>query len=163
MTFTPHGRTEWRDVIVTRALPVTVEEAWAWVTDPERTARWVGEWSGEGRAGGVIEVQMTRPKHDVPARVRVDQCSAPTRLRLVLLDEPPMDWRVELSFLAIEDGCAVTLRHVIVPKALALGEVAAGWELHLERLAATVEGRCAASFREILAAVGPAYESASDA
>ena len=56
MSTTPTGtvrRTaEGRDLVLVRDLPGSIDDAWASLTESERTGRWFASWTGEGRVGG---------------------------------------------------------------------------------------------------------------
>ena len=53
MTNSPTGRLERTpgggDLVVTRVFRAAVEDVWASITEPERTARWFGPWEGAVR------------------------------------------------------------------------------------------------------------------
>ena len=55
MTPEPTGRVirteSGRDLVLTRRFEASIEDVWASVTEPVRTARWFGSWTGKGEAG----------------------------------------------------------------------------------------------------------------
>jgi hypothetical protein len=62
MNPTPTGRLvrtpEGRDLVITRTFRAPIEDVWASITEPERTARWFGPWSGEAGPGKTIRYTM---------------------------------------------------------------------------------------------------------
>ena len=46
------------DLELTRTFRAPVEDVWASVTEPDRTARWFGAWKGEPGPGNTIQLQM---------------------------------------------------------------------------------------------------------
>ena len=46
------------DLVLTRTLPVGLQDAWDAITEPEKTARWIGRWEGIGANGNTIKLQM---------------------------------------------------------------------------------------------------------
>jgi uncharacterized protein YndB with AHSA1/START domain len=52
---TPTGRVvstaQGRDLVLERTFRAPIEDVWASITEPERTARWLGPWEGEGAPG----------------------------------------------------------------------------------------------------------------
>ena len=73
---------------LTRDVAIPVEELWSWITDSDRTARWYGPWSGEGRVGATIQVTMASEEGSPTMRMRITECSRPHRLGLAS-DAPP--------------------------------------------------------------------------
>lgn len=59
---TPTGRIvptdDGHDLVLTRRLPGSVHDAWASLTEPDRTARWIGRWEGTGGVGARIRLQL---------------------------------------------------------------------------------------------------------
>ncbi|GGL40173.1 SRPBCC family protein [Phycicoccus endophyticus] len=142
---TPHptgrlveGR-EGLDLVVTRTLPGSLQDAWESLTDPERTARWMGRWKGTGAPGETIRVQMAFEEGAPWMEVRVTQCDPPHRLRVVTLSEhAPWDLSFELT--GAGDRCELRFVHHGVAPA-EVGEVGPGWEYYLDRLlAAATDG-----------------------
>ncbi|MDX1500954.1 MAG: SRPBCC domain-containing protein [Thermoanaerobaculia bacterium] len=129
-----------------RALPLEVEEAWRWLTDPERMERWLGAVAG----GGAGELTLTSESASGdPVRERLT-----TRQR-----HPPRQWSVALLRLDAGWQAATLLVFELTPAAsgceldvlqtgfqqLALSTCLTEWERYrrrwrraLDRLAAAV-------------------------
>ena len=73
---------------LTRDIAIPVEELWSWITESDRTARWYGPWSGEGRVGATIQVTMASEEGSPTMGMRITECSRPHRLGLAS-DAPP--------------------------------------------------------------------------
>ena len=59
MTNTPTGRlADGSALVVSRTFRAPIEDVWASVTEPDRTARWFGTWKGDAAPGRMIKVQM---------------------------------------------------------------------------------------------------------
>ncbi|WP_432562538.1 SRPBCC family protein [Kineococcus sp. SYSU DK003] len=137
----PTGRVERRgtrcDIVLTRNLHVPVGEVWSTLTESERTAAWIGPWTGDP-ASGRVALTMTAEEAGPPADVEVLECAPPTRLRLATA-AGDSTWVVEFT-LAEQDGATVvTFVHGDVDPA-AVESVGPGWEFYLDRLAAVVAG-----------------------
>ena len=121
----------------TRTYDAPVEEVWSALTDPERTARWFGRWSGDP-ASGSVEVVMTAEEQAPAERMTIDACDPPHRLAVTAgtADGP---WPLEVT-LAAEGGGTVLrfVHHLAEPyDATDLGP---GWHFYLDRLGAVVLG-----------------------
>lgn len=124
-----------------------IDDLWAALTDPARLARWYGEVQGDLRAGGEFRVHIASAGLD--AIGRVEECEPPHRLVVMTreTDEsfeegqgvPPFDEVAEATLTA--DGDQTVL--VIEVRGIPLDVVAAygaGWQIHVENLAAHVGG-----------------------
>lgn len=123
------------DLILTRVLPAPVEDVWASVTDPERTARWFGPWRGEGGSGGTVQVQMAfeeeRPWYDL----RIEACEPPRRLAVTMIDEVGV-WRVGFLLSTVDAGTELRfVQHLDTDEGLA--DIGPGWEYYLDMLVAS--------------------------
>ena len=62
MSPTPTGEVrrtgEGRDLVLIRDLPGSIDDAWASLTESERTGRWFASWTGDGRVGGAITLTL---------------------------------------------------------------------------------------------------------
>lgn len=158
---TLHGHLEddGRTLVVIRTVPLPIEQTWAWVTEPERTAQWYGPWSGEGRVGGTITVTMASEEGSPGMPMRIEACAAPTTLALTSLGPAPFDWPLELHLSPDHDGGGtdVALRHLRLPADIPVRDIGPGWEYYLDGLVAAVEGRERASFEQLMADLGEQY------
>lgn len=125
----------------------TPEDLWDALTDPDRLARWYGEVSGDLRPGGEFAVHIVGAGLDGTGRV--EECVPPHRLRVTTreTDESaaagngpaPFDEVIEATLTA--DGDRTVL--VIEISGLPLDRIAAygaGWQMHVESLAAHLGG-----------------------
>ena len=134
-------------------------DLWSAVTDPERLARWVAEVTGDLRAGGDFHARFTSG-WDGPGRV--DVCDPPRRL-LATMSPGTADETVIEATLADEGGGT---RLVIEERGIPLAEIAehgAGWQAHVEDLAAHLAGLDAGDWRERWVELGPAYSDSAAA
>ncbi|WP_049578747.1 SRPBCC family protein [Streptomyces sp. SBT349] len=126
------------DLILTRTYRAAIDDVWASVTEPERTARWFGAWRGDAGPGKAIEVRMAFEEGAPRMEVTVDACEPPRRLA-VSMDDPSGAWPMELLLTENGDG-TVELRLVHHrPDAEGLGSIGPGWEYYLDMLTASRE------------------------
>ncbi|WP_125106596.1 SRPBCC domain-containing protein [Gulosibacter massiliensis] len=134
------------DLVLTRLLSASLAEAWAEITDPERTAKWFGAWEGEAEVGATIRVQLGFEEGSEWAEMRILECERPRRVRLlsvgedggwdVALELEPEDVTTELRFIM----CGVELEQ--------LGEIGPGWEYYLDQLVASKTGAALPDFND---------------
>ena len=86
-------------VVFPRRLPLSREEAWAAVTDPARTARWIGSWSGDP-ASGTVEMTMSAEEGSPAESVAVLRCEAPD---LVVVRIGPDGWVITVRIEGDDD------------------------------------------------------------
>lgn len=126
------------DLVVTRILPGSVRDTWASITEPERTARWVGRWEGTGAPGETIRLQMGFEEDSPWTDVKIIECEAPHRLRvLTISDHGSWDLSLELSA-AGERSELRLVQHRVAPSEV--GEIGPGWEYYLDQLVASTTG-----------------------
>ncbi|MGW1997907.1 SRPBCC family protein [Embleya sp. NPDC001921] len=146
------------DLVVTRTFQAPVEDVWASVTDPERTARWYGRWEGDAAPGRTIKVQMAYEDQEPWADMRIDACEPPTRLALSATDEFG-NWRLELLLAAVGDG-TTELRFVHhLGSAEGVGEIGPGWEYYLDMLVTSRDGAPQPDFDDYYPSQKPYFEA----
>lgn len=163
-----------RDLVLVRTYRAPIEDVWASVTEPGRTARWFGPWEGDAAPGATIRVRMSFEEGEPWCEMRVDACEPPRRLALSMSDgEEDGDgddgddagdggddglWRLEL--LLSETGGTTELRlvHHLAPGA-PLAEVGAGWEYYLDLLTAAREDTPRPAFTDYYPAMKPYYDA----
>ncbi|MFC7531876.1 SRPBCC family protein [Actinoplanes sp. GCM10030250] len=126
------------DLVLTRSFRAEIEDVWASVTEPERTARWFGAWEGEAAPGRTIKVQMAYEESAPWMDMRIEACEPPRRLELFSSDENG-EWRIEL--LLTHDGGRTELsliHHLLSDEGV--GEFGPGWEYYLDMLVAARDG-----------------------
>lgn len=135
-----------------------IEDLWSAVTDPSRLARWVAEVDGDLRVGGEFRARFTSG-WDGTGRVEVCE---PPRLLLVTLS-PGQDDATVIEARRFAD--ADQTRLVIEERGLPFDELAehgAGWQAHVEDLAAHLGGHAALNWRSRWIELIPAYRGLAD-
>ena len=133
----------------------SIEDLWSAMTEPDRVARWIGDIHGDLRAGGSFTAKLT--SHWEGA-ARVDVCEPHTRL-VVTMRPGGEDETVFEARLAAVDG-ATDL--VVEERGLPLATISAhgaGWQAHLEDLAAHIAGRQPVPWEDRWNELAPAYET----
>ena len=136
------------DLAVSRTFRAPIEDVWASITEPERTARWYGPWRGTARPGAEVEIQMAYEEDSPWFKMRIDACEPPRRLAVTQLD-PTDDWVLELTLTARGDETELRLIQRNVPSEH-VGSIGPGWEYYMDMLVASREGRALPSFDEYL-------------
>jgi uncharacterized protein YndB with AHSA1/START domain len=133
-----------------------IDDLWSALTEPRRLARWIAEVEGDDlRPGGEVRARFTSQWEGT---VRVEACDPPRRLRvLTRADERPHDTSIEATLTA--DGDQTIL--VIETRGMPLAHVAdygAGWQVHVEDLAAHIAGRERCDIEARWDELSPAYQ-----
>lgn len=129
-----------------------IDDLWSALTDPARLARWIGAVEGDLRLGGEFRARFTSSWE---GRGRVDVCEPPRRLLVTMGDE---EGETVVEAELTPDGEYTYL--VVEERGLPLGAVAAygaGWQAHIEDLAAHLAGRPAGDWRARWQQLSPAY------
>lgn len=125
-------------VVFARRLPMSRAQAWAAVTDPARTARWIGPWSGDP-ASGTVQLTMTAEEGHPVDGVEVVACEAPGLL--VLRIGPDGDgWLLTVRVEGDDDEALISLEQDIAD-AESASDIGPGWEFYLDRLVEAEAGR----------------------
>ena len=161
MTNPPTGRlTPTADgyaLVVSRTFRAPIEDVWASVTEPDRTARWFGTWKGDAAPGHMIEVQMGF-EDDAPwLDKRIDACDPPRRLAL---SDESGGMRMEL-LLAYADGLTELQLVHHLDNTDEAGAYGPGWEYYLDMLIAARDDLPTPSF-DHYSAMHPYYEALPD-
>jgi uncharacterized protein YndB with AHSA1/START domain len=133
--------------------PTGVDDLWSALTDPERLARWVARVDGDLRQGGAFQASFTSG-WEGPGRV--DVCEPPRRLLVTL--SPGQDEQTVIEVELVAEGDATRL--VIEERGLPIDEAVvhgAGWQAHVEDLAAYLAGRPGAEWRTRWTELIPVY------
>ncbi|MCA9860347.1 MAG: hypothetical protein KC438_11525, partial [Thermomicrobiales bacterium] len=98
MALKPTGRLDCTsaipELVYERSLPVARDVAWAALTESERTARWIGSWSGETGRGKTIEVVWLAEEGSPTESIKILVCDPPSRLALAAGPDPAAPWLV---------------------------------------------------------------------
>lgn len=130
------------------------DDLWSALTDPQRLARWIAEVNGDLRLGGEFQARFTS-SWEGPGRV--DVCEPPRRLLVTMSPGQDDQTVIEAEIFPGDGQC----RLVLEERGLPIAEVAAhgaGWQAHIEDLAAHLAGRPAADWRTRWAELAPAYQ-----
>jgi uncharacterized protein YndB with AHSA1/START domain len=160
MTPTPTGRvtptSSGLDLTLPRTFHAPIEDVWASITEPERTARWFGPWTGTAAVGSVIEVVMAAEEGEPAMAMTITACDPPHHLGLRAVDDHGT-WDVELRLEARGDTTVLTFTHHLSP-GTPVGEVGPGWEYYLDRLVASRLGEPLPDFSDYHPALAAWFE-----
>lgn len=123
-------------VVFPLRLPLSRDDAWAAVTDPARTARWIGAWSGDP-ASGTVEMTMSAEEGSPAESVAVLRCEAPD---LVVVRIGPDGWVITVRIEGDDDEVTISLEQDIAD-ADAASDIGPGWDFYLDRLVEAEAGR----------------------
>ncbi|MGW4324835.1 SRPBCC family protein [Nocardia sp. NPDC004573] len=141
MTKQPTGRLfpadTGRDLVLTRTYRAPIEDVWASVTEPDRTARWFGPWEGETGPGRTIKLQMVFEDQQPWMQLRIDVCEPPHRLAVSAIDDHG-DWQLDLSLREAAGTTELRFTHHLRSdtEIAQLPQVGPGWEYYLDMLGA---------------------------
>jgi uncharacterized protein YndB with AHSA1/START domain len=148
---TPHGN----QLVVSRTFRAPVQDVWASVTEPDRTARWFGTWKGDAGPGRMIRVQMGFEESAPWLDKRIDVCEPPRRL---MLSNESGGMRIELLLSHADGLTELQLVHHLDPG----DDVSAygpGWEYYLDMLVASRDDLPTPAFDDYYPAMKPYYEA----
>lgn len=148
MNPTPTGRllrtADGSDLVVTRTMRAPIDDVWASVTEPERTARWFGPWEGDAAPGRTIKVRMSFEEGAPWFDAHIDACEPPRHLALTTTDEAGA-WHMELRLSESDGTTELQLIHHLRSDQ-GIGEMGPGWEYYLDNLVASRDGTAAPAF-----------------
>lgn len=156
MTTDPQVDAEGRVVVLRREWPDPIDDVWSALTESERTARWIGTWTGPGEETGAVgstgpaslpryvEFTMTGEvdaggEVAPPVTITIVERDPPRRLVLDIPEGDGPPWRVAVS-LTEEGGRTVLLFEQRVVGGVSPADVEAGWSWYLDRLGASLHG-----------------------
>ena len=120
-----------------RRYAAPVADVWSALTDPDRTARWLGRWTGDP-ASGRVQVTMADEEGAPSEPVTVDRCEPPTRLE-VTVGTGDGPWPLTVLLGEDGDGTRLLFTHRLAEPYDA-SSVGPGWHYYLDRLGAVVAG-----------------------
>ena len=126
------------DLVMTRSLPVELAAAWAWLTESENTARWIGRWKGTGAQGETVKLQMGFEEVTTWSDVKIEDCRAPHYLRISTI-ESSGSWELSVELTALGQGTELSFVHHGLAPAAAV-DIGPGWEYYLDQLLASITG-----------------------
>jgi uncharacterized protein YndB with AHSA1/START domain len=129
-------------------LTTGVDDLWSAITDPGRLAQWHARVEGDLHSGGTFRRYVEAD--DWAGTGRVEACEAPRRL-VVTTRESEASWRKGQGMPPFDETLEVTLTAdgnqtllALEVRGLPLEPIAffgVGWQIHMEKLAAYLEGR----------------------
>ena len=114
-----------------------IDDLWSALTDPHRLRRWIAVVAGDLRLGGEFRASFTSGWEGLG---RVDVCEPPQRLKVTMEPGQPDETVIAAELVADGDQTCLLLEERGIP----LDELAAhgaGWQAHVEDLAAHLAGR----------------------
>ena len=160
MSPTPTGEIrhtgEGRDLVLVRELPGSIADAWASLTESERTGRWFASWTGDGRVGGAITLTLVAEEGSPTAEATIEACEPPSRLA-VRTEDASGSWELEahLEQLGPERTRLTFVHHLgATDRAEQIGP---GWEYYLDRLELSRDDRPMPDFGDYWPSMGPYY------
>jgi uncharacterized protein YndB with AHSA1/START domain len=117
---------------LSRTFRAPIEDVWASVTEPDRTARWFGAWKGDAAPGRMIKVQMGFEDQSPWLDKRIVACDPPRRLAL---SDESGGMRMELLLSHADGLTELQLVHHLDPGD-ETGAYGPGWEYYLDMLVA---------------------------
>jgi uncharacterized protein YndB with AHSA1/START domain len=116
-----------------------VADLWSALTQPDRLARWLGEFEGDLHVGGEYKAQFFASGWEGTGRV--EACDPPHSLRVVNRGtDAPDEHVIEVTLTADGDETILVLEERGMPLDL-LTAYGAGIQIHVEDLAAYLAGR----------------------
>ncbi|WP_149360327.1 SRPBCC family protein [Lolliginicoccus suaedae] len=165
MTKTPTGRVIATalgpDLVLTRSFRADIDDVWASITEPERTGRWFGTWTGDAAPGNTIMVTMTFEDEGPAIGMRIDKCEPP-RLLAVSAEDEYGSWRLEARLTTDSEGTLLTFTQHVDDLDSVSG-TGPGWEYYLDNLVASIAGSPAPSFDDYYPELKEYYAQAADA
>ncbi|MFI6865942.1 SRPBCC family protein [Nocardia sp. NPDC050406] len=119
-----------RDLVLTRTFRAPIQDVWASVTEPERSARWFGPWEGEAGPGRNIKVQMVFEEGKPWFEMHIDACEPPRRLALRTTDDAG-EWILDAVLTEYAGGTELTFTQHLAPTSN-VADVGPGWEYYLD-------------------------------
>ncbi len=123
----------------TRLLDMPVQDAWAWLTEPEKLARWLGDVDVDLRPGGVFRIAFQMEAAWMNGTVLAVE---PPRRLSVIWREPWFeadDVVLEFALAPDADGTLLTLTHTF-PRGYDPHEYLPGWHEFLDLLEEAIAG-----------------------
>jgi uncharacterized protein YndB with AHSA1/START domain len=115
-----------------------IDDLWSALTTPGRLARWIAEVEGDLRLGGEFHARFTSGWEGTG---RVEACEPPRRLLVLTRDaDEPHEEIIEATLTSDGDQIIVVIEARGLPSEH-LAAYGAGWQVHVEDLAAYLAGR----------------------
>jgi uncharacterized protein YndB with AHSA1/START domain len=142
-----------------------IDDLWSAITDPVRLAQWHARVDGDLRPGGTFRRYVEADGWEGTGRV--EACEAPRRLVVTTRESdeswrrgqgaPPFDLHLEASLSPLGNHTMLVLDIEGLPLE-PLAYFGVGWQIHMERLAAYLEGRDVGDIEARWDELIPAYQ-----
>ena len=135
------------------AYDTDIDDLWSALTDTPRLARWVAQVEGDLRVGGAFQATF---RSGWEGHGRVDVCEPPRHLLVTMTPGEEEETVIEAEL--VTDGHQTRL--VVEERGLPLEELAAhgaGWQAHVEDLAAHLAGIEPSDWRTRWSELAPSY------
>ena len=116
-----------------------IDDLWSALTDPRRLARWLGDVEGDLRLGGEFRARFFASGWEGTGRV--EACEPPRRLLVTTRASGKRDEHVIEATLAADGGQTILVIETRGMPLDLLADYGAGWQVHVEDLAAHLAGR----------------------
>jgi uncharacterized protein YndB with AHSA1/START domain len=140
---------------LSRRLSGPLDDVWAAITDPVRSARWFGPWEGKPGVGRTIKVQLVFEEGQPWSDLRIEACEEPRHLAISMVDEGG-EWRLAVELRAVDGGTELDFVQPLSDPANA-ESVGPGWEYYLDMLCAAYTDSPLPSFDEYYPAQAAYY------
>lgn len=149
-----------KNLVLERTFRAPIEDVWASITEPERSARWIGCWSGEPGVGRTILLRMSAEDGAKSEPVAITACDPP---RLLALDWAVEEstWKIEVTLAERDGTTTLTFVQHLAPDEAA-SDIGPGWEYYLDRLIAAHEGEPFAAWDDYYPAQKDHYAAATE-
>lgn len=145
-----------RDLLIIRTFRAPIDDVWASITEPERTARWFGPWEGEAGPGKTIRYRMAFEQGDTWSQMTIEACEPPRHLSVVSVDSYGR-WHLEAHLSESEGVTEMRFTHHL-DDTVDVGSVGPGWEYYLDNLVASREGTPLPDFNDYYPAQKAYYQ-----
>lgn len=134
----PGGRlvptAEGLDLVLVRTFNAPIADVWASITEPERTARWWGPWTGTPGPGRTIRYKMSFEGEGPGSEMLIEACEPPVHLSVRGLND--YAWRLEAHLSESNGVTELRFTHHLDAKT-SIADVGPGWEYYLDNLVAS--------------------------
>lgn len=115
-----------------------IDNLWSALTEPQRLARWYGNFDGDFHVGGKFKAFI--PSSGWDGQGRIEECTAPAHLSVTMWEKASGEQGLTVDLVAIDAYTKLILekRGISPDICWAYG---AGWQAHLEDLSAYLAGR----------------------
>jgi uncharacterized protein YndB with AHSA1/START domain len=145
---------------MTARFETDIDDLWSAFSDPQRLARWYGNVQGDLREEGEFTAFVFASEWN--GRGRIEKCIRPQHLHVTQWEEESAKHTITADLIAEGDRTMLVLETRGMPNDL-LWAYGAGWQAHIEDLAAHIVGRdradLSASTRSRMDELDPIYRA----